>query len=106
MPKQSKKLRPNWVPKREKHQRLVDNYDFYNSSKWRRTSLAYRSVNKTCELECKDLGIVGPADVCDHKEQLQIILEQGRDPYDWNELQSGCKKCHAKKSGEESARSK
>lgn len=101
MPRRAKKLKPHWVPSRKKHERLVDNYKFYNSSKWRRTSRSYRNAHPTCEMECKELGRVGPAEVCDHKDQLRVILEQGRDPYDWNELQSSCKSCHAKKSGRE-----
>lgn len=102
MPSKSKKFKPGYLPERKTHLRLVDNYDFYNSSKWRKTSIAYRQAHPLCELYCKENNIVGPADVCDHKERLQIILKEGRDPYDWNELQSGCNKCHNKKSGLES----
>ena len=43
-----------------------------------------------------------PAHVCDHKRGLQFLLDNNIDPYNWDELQSGCHSCHNKKSGRDS----
>lgn len=106
MPTKSEKFNPNYLPARKDHERAVDNTAFYNSWPWRKVSKAYRAVNPTCELYCKDRGVVGPADICDHKVQLQEVLAKGEDPYAWENLQSVCKRCHAIKSGKESKKVK
>lgn len=101
-----KKAKLPWVEERTPFGRRKDNSKFYNNRKWRKVSKAYRSANPFCEMECKEQGIVTAAAVCDHVDGLDNIINAGRDPYDWNELQSGCHRCHNKKSGRESSRKK
>ena len=96
MPKQSKKLRPNWVPKREKHQRLVDNSQFYNSTAWRKFARVYKQRNPEC-VECNKENRVGPADVADHI----VRIEDGGEKYNENNIQSLCNFHHNRKSGKE-----
>lgn len=104
MPIKPKKIKLGWIKPKKQHEREVDNTQFYNSGKWRRTSTSYRQAHPTCEMDCLDEGVVGPAEVCDHKESLSSIQARGGNPYDWNLLQSGCHRCHNKKSGRESSR--
>ena len=96
-------FKPFWKPERTPFGRRKDNSKFYNSRKWRKVSIAYRKAHPFCEMDCKDQGIVTGADVCDHRAGLDNIINAGRDPYDWNELQSGCHRCHNKKSGREAS---
>lgn len=101
MPERSKRFNPNYIPTREVHGRLVDNYEFYNSTKWRKVSRAYRNANPTCA-SCEKQGRVGPADICDHRTTLRELQETGGNPYAWENLQSLCHRCHNSKSGKES----
>lgn len=106
MANKSKSIKLPWVQERQAFGRRKDNSKFYNARKWRKVAKAYRSANPLCEMECKREGRVSSADVCDHRDGLDNIIKAGRDPYDWTELQSGCHKCHNRKSGRESSRIK
>ena len=101
MPISSKKIQPHWVPKREKHQRIVDNSAFYNGGKWRRFARFYKDKHPVCD-QCETEGRVGPADVADHI----IRIEEGGEKYDERNIQSLCNTCHNRKSGRESKNSK
>jgi len=68
--------------------------DFYNSARWRRDSAAFLREHPLCK-ECERLGRVTAARVCDHI----IPIRKGGDPWNWNNRQALCLKCHAKKSG-------
>lgn len=105
MVKRIKKARLPWVQERKAFGRRKDNSKFYNDRKWRKVSKAYRLAHPLCEMDCDKEGRVSEAKVCDHRDGLDNIIKAGRDPYDWNELQSGCHACHNKKSGRESSRS-
>ena len=102
MKKKAKSFNPPWKQERVAFGRRKDNSSFYNSTRWRKTSRRYRDLHPTCEMECKENDIVSPAEVCDHIYGLDAIRQAGRDPYDFSELQSGCHKCHNRKSGRES----
>jgi len=71
---------------------------FYNSRAWRRLSHAYRQANPLCE-ECKRSGRIKQAQVVDHIIPIRV----GGDPYDMDNLQRLCAKCHNKTSGQEAA---
>jgi 5-methylcytosine-specific restriction endonuclease McrA len=104
MPIKPKAFKAPWKPERIDFGRRKDNSKFYNSRRWRKVSKARLSKFPTCEMECKTEGIVTEAKVTDHIAGLDNIIRAGRDPYDWNELQSGCHHCHNKKSGRESGK--
>jgi hypothetical protein len=107
MANKPKKVVRSWVKSRVAFDRKVSYQDFYNARKWRNTSKAYREANPICECEdCKRDEIVKKAEVCDHIKGLGYLMDNGIDPYDWNELQSMSHECHNKKSGSESHRSK
>ena len=97
-----KKIVRAYVSERVAFSRPVDMSPFYNTRKWRNVSKAYRSLNPLCECKnCKDHGLVKPAEVCDHRLGLKFLLDNQLDPYDYNELQSMSRECHNKKSGSE-----
>lgn len=98
MPKQSKKMRPSWLPEKKQHQRIVDNNEFYNSTKWRRFARFYKDNNPLC-VHCDRDGLVGPADVADHI----VRIEDGGDKWIENNIQSLCNQHHNSKSGRESS---
>ena len=71
-------------------------YTFYNSSRWRKLSKAYRRRHPLC-VNCKENGKTTEAKHTDHK----VSTEEGGALYDWNNLQSLCVSCHSRKTSEE-----
>jgi len=69
----------------------------YHSSRWRKLRLVKLKMNPFCEIHEKK-GEQILAKVVDHKKRVRA----GGDPFDLNNLQSVCHKCHNQKSGEES----
>lgn len=72
------------------------NKAFYNSTRWRKTTKAYREANPLCE-HCEDEGRVTPAAQADHITPI----EEGGAKFDWDNLQSLCHSCHAIKTRKE-----
>jgi len=100
-----KEKKKPWQPKREAHGRRKNpNKKFYNSTRWRKTTNAFRKKNPFCK-QCQDNGIVtdatGRNGVTDHISGLQYLLDNNIDPCDWDELQTLCNICHNQKSGRE-----
>lgn len=104
MPNKPERKRRPWKPERKPFaRRSVNFYKFYNSTKWRKVSIAYREKYPTCEcVECVAKGLVKKADVVDHKKGLRYLIENNIDPYDFEELQSMNHSCHNRKSGKQS----
>ena len=73
------------------------NYDFYNSSRWRKSSHAFRHAHPLC-IECEREGVITAATTTDHI----LPINNGGDPWDWNNLQSLCKKHNDIKTGKQS----
>lgn len=90
-----------WHGERKPFEREKGNQDFYNSSKWRKTSKAFRMLNPLC-VECERNGKVSASNVADHIRGLGFLLKKDMDPYDHKELQPLCSSCHNRKSGSES----
>lgn len=102
MPRNPKNISRAYVPERVAFERPVDMSWFYNQTKWRKVSKAFRSANPVCQCEsCAKNDIAKPAQVCDHKRGLKYLLDNNLDPYDYKELQSMSRECHNKKSGKE-----
>lgn len=68
----------------------------HQSNKWKRLSKQYRLKNPLCEI-CLSKGKYVLADSVDHIKPLFL----GGSPYDWNNLQSLCGKCHSEKNKKE-----
>ncbi len=88
-------VRP-WVsPKKDFDQKTKDaNQRFYNSQVWRKLSAQYKYANPLC-VNFDECG--GVAEVTDHI----LPIRDGGGKLDWNNLQSLCKKCNYKKTGQQ-----
>ena len=101
MANRPKKIKRSWKPKREAFARPIDFTWFYNQSRWRKVAKLRKEKNPLCRI-CKENGLISPNEVTDHIRGLKFLLDNGFDPYDDNELDDLCHKCHNKKSGRES----
>lgn len=91
-----KKHRP-WLPKPSKPQSgRTEKTDFYVSVAWRKLRNAYIQEHPLCVL-CEKEGLVRAAYYVDHITPIR----QGGEALDESNLQSLCKPCHDKKSGQE-----
>lgn len=108
MPNRPKRKQRPWQRERIPFARRTnDNYDFYNSTKWRKKSKLYRDAHPFCECDdCVENNLVKPAEVVDHTRGLQFLLDNGLDPFDDNELNSMSHLCHNKKSGKDAHKNK
>lgn len=100
MPTKPKPVKRPWMRQAtSNHQgRTAPNRHVYDTQRWRKLSKAYRQANPLCECEeCETLTVPLIAEVVDHKTPIN----QGGDPYSWDNLQSMNKKCHNKKSAKE-----
>lgn len=95
MPNRFKNLPQNWKPKKIRKQK-VDNSKFYQSKKWRRVRKLYVMENPLC-VKCEERGLITEVQEVDHI----IPLRLGGAKFDFENLQSLCKSCHARKSGKE-----
>ncbi|WP_435624499.1 hypothetical protein [Flagellimonas sp.] len=101
MPNRPKPRKRPWRDDRKPFgRRKNNNYDFYNSTRWRKKSRLFREKNPFCE-QCERENRVVPAEVVDHVKGLQFLLDNGMDPYADEELESMCHKCHNVKSGKQ-----
>lgn len=97
MPTVKKSQRPAWLPERKPHERRVKaNTAIYNGKQWRNLAMRHKIANPIC-VHCEAKGIVSPVEVTDHI----LPINQGGQPYAWDNLQSLCNACHAVKSGKE-----
>jgi len=82
-------------PKPKKFENMnTDNYDFYNSYKWRKLSKQLRKDNPLC-LICLQKGITTPSQMVDHIQPIS----KGGSKWDLNNLRCLCHKCHNSKTG-------
>lgn len=95
MPKRSKRLPQPWKPKKKRTAK-VDNSKFYQSKQWRKVRKLYVMENPLCE-HCLERDLVTPVQEVDHIKPLRL----GGEKFDFDNLQSLCKSCHARKSGKE-----
>lgn len=98
-----KKIKRPWVTENVPFQRDRSFQKFYNATRWRKASKAFRNENPFCN-QCEKNGIVSEARVVDHIRGLGFLIDNNFNPYDFKELQSLCHKCHNAKSGRESGR--
>lgn len=102
MPNSPKKRNRPWVVKRPKQHRSIDMTWFYNDSRWRKFSKAFKQRHPLC-IDCDKKGIVTQTEVTDHK----IRYVEGGPGFDLNNLKDKdfeprCAKCHNSRSGRQS----
>ncbi len=66
-------------------------YEFYNSRKWRKFSLAFKMQNPVCKY-CTQ-----PAAFTDHIDPIS----EGGSKWDWDNLQALCKSCNGSKTAKQ-----
>ena len=93
-----KRLKQKWKKPRKpfENARKTDNSKFYNSTKWRKLRKLFVAQNPVC-VHCEQKGFTTAVAEVDHIVPIRL----GGDPYDFNNLQSLCKSCHARKSAKE-----
>ena len=95
-----KKFNPPWkiapVERKVQEGRKKANSKFYKTYKWQKHRKLFLQTNSLC-VECLKKGRVIPAKVVDHITPIN----QGGDPWIYDNLQPMCSSCHNKKSGRE-----
>jgi 5-methylcytosine-specific restriction endonuclease McrA len=66
---------------------------FYSSHKWHTTSLAHRKIEPLCR-RCKAKGLIVPAQMVHHAPPVEVLLQEGKSPFDHQYLESLCNNCH------------
>lgn len=87
-----------WVVTRQRAHEGQD-YAFYNSAAWRRTSAAIRQQRPVCEV-CSVYARHQPAQMVDHI----IPIRQGGARFHEDNLMAMCHECHNRKSAKDSAK--
>ena len=65
----------------------------YDSRRWRRLRKQKLNANPLCEYKLACAGTLAIATEVDHRKPI----DQGGDPWDWDNLVSTCKPCHLRK---------
>lgn len=100
MPNKPKTKKKPWQEDRVPFgRRSVNNYDFYNSTAWRKKSKRHKELNPFC-VECEKEGVIAAVEFTDHI----IRIEDGGDKFSDENLQSLCGYHHNSKSGKEAHR--
>lgn len=77
-------------PKKQRHD------PFYDTARWRRLTKSHRRDEPLCR-QCRKHGIVTPGTLVDHI----VAMLDGGEPWDENNLQTLCDRCHqVKRAGE------
>lgn len=95
MPFLPRKKRRKYHPTQRKRKPTSDQ-QFYNTRRWRKTSLLHKMNNPLCEA-CCSVGQTAMVEVTDHI----IPITQGGHHLDERNLMSLCHDCHNRKSGME-----
>ncbi len=91
LPKQTQSTRKHYKHHYDDRGRLI-----YNTPEWKRIRKARLQMNPLCQRH-EAMGLVVPAEHVDHI----VEIEDGGDPYDFNNTQSLCEQCHKEKTGAE-----
>lgn len=89
----------SYTPKKRYEHQHINGKHIYSSYRWKQLRKSYATANPICE-HCYAHGMIEPLAVVDHI----LELEDGGDPYDYNNLQSLCHCCHNKKTASERKR--
>lgn len=93
----AKRLTPKYKKRRKAQSgRKTDNSKFYQSRQWRKVRALFVSLNPLC-VKCEERGLVVPVAEVDHIKPIRL----GGAEFDFENLQSLCKSCHARKSASE-----
>ena len=89
--------RKKWQPARKSYQDIrQNNASFYQSTAWRKYRRIYLALHPLCRM-CEAEGTITQALMVDHI----VTMNKGGDPWEDDNLQPLCNKCHAKKSSKD-----
>jgi len=66
---------------------------FYSSKRWVETSQKHRRFEPLCR-RCKANGRIVAAQMVHHNPPVEVLLREGKSPYDHRYLESLCNDCH------------
>lgn len=84
------------IPKRRYSHQYINGKRIYSTPRWIALRNRYSAFQPLCE-HCLKAGLVTPGHDVDHIKEI----EDGGDPWDWDNLQNLCKPCHNRKTGDE-----
>lgn len=98
------KVQRPWLPKPKPFEsgRVSARWDGYNTTRWRRFSIWYKTVNPICSID----GCNMESYYTDHKTPVLVLIRQGKDPFDQSECQPLCRMHGDQKTGREGAQKK
>jgi 5-methylcytosine-specific restriction endonuclease McrA len=79
--------------KRLDEKKTNDQRSFYSSRRWTETSRSHRRNEPLCRA-CKSVGKVTAGEMVHHDPELEILLQNGFDPFDDKYLVTLCNNCH------------
>jgi 5-methylcytosine-specific restriction protein A len=89
-------LTPPTIPKRRYSHQYINGKRIYNTQRWVNLRNRYATHQPLCE-HCLRVGLSVPGEEVDHVHEL----EDGGDPWDWDNLSHLCHSCHNRKSARE-----
>lgn len=95
-PRCEKHARPSYTPKKRYEHHYHNGKNIYKSQRWVNLRNRYVAFQPLCEHHLK-LDLVVAGEEVDHI----IEIEDGGDPFDWDNLQHLCHACHNRKTAEE-----
>lgn len=98
-PRCDKHTRPVHTPKRRYEHHYHNGKNIYKTQRWVKLRNQYVSFQPLCE-HCLGFGIIKDGKIVDHI----IELEDGGEPYEWDNLQHLCHSCHNAKTGREASK--
>lgn len=90
-----------WIPKRKPFEGAKRIEGIYNTTRWRKLSLLYRTEHPLCE-PCQAKGITKVAEMTDHRKGFKDAGDPAA--WDWENLQAICRECHNRKSAKDAKR--
>lgn len=94
-----------WMPERKAFGGMrVNNQRFYNSKAWRDCATAHKVAHFW---QCKNVEVCGGvAKFTNHNPPLIQLIQEGKNPYDWEYLEDLCESCNASVTGKQGHKTK
>lgn len=91
--KHSKPMEAREPFKRLDEKKTDEQRAFYRSRRWTETSKSHRQSEPLCR-SCKTSGRVKEGEMVHHSPELQVLIQNGLDPFNDKYLVTLCNSCH------------